>query len=254
MSDTIRVFSDAWKVMVGRLPAPTLKEGDGVVTYFGNVPLLFFNLSVVERPAATFAELRGLLKTAGERAAMCEHPSGVVLRSDWMPAGWEAILKELGLAPLFPLTGMECDALLPPRRPPAALEIRRVADAATARDLAVVNAHAYPLPEESMGCICNMRLYQADTFGFVGYAEGKPVTSAVSFPAAGTVYIALVATEPEAQGKGYAETVMRRAVTEGRRAMGTLRTTLHASDMGMPLYRSMGYAVGPKLILVGKPE
>ena len=64
---------------------------------------------------------------------------------------------------------------------------------------------------------------------------------AAAFPVNGTVYIALVATLPEEQGKGYAETVMRQAVAQGQEAMGTKRTTLHASDMGLPVYRRMGY-------------
>ena len=70
-------------------------------------------------------------------------------------------------------------------------------------------------------------------------------------PINGTVYVALVSTAPQQQGKGYAETVMRHAVAEGQRALGVTRSTLHASLMGHPVYQAMGYSSGPRLILVG---
>ena len=53
------------------------------------------------------------------------------------------------------------------------------------------------------------------------------------------------------QGKGYAEAVMRSAVIEGQQAMRSARTTLHATDMGLPVYRAMGYTAGPRLLFVG---
>ena len=121
------------------------------------------------------------------------------------------------------------------------MELRLVADEATARDLATINAHAYGMPVEMFECICNLHLWHADSFGYVGYVDGRAVTSAAAFPAGGTVYVALVATMPDAHGKGYAEAVMRRAVAAGQQEMGISRATLHASDAGRPLYQSMGY-------------
>jgi ribosomal protein S18 acetylase RimI-like enzyme len=122
------------------------------------------------------------------------------------------------------------------------------------RDLAELNAQAYHMPAEAFECIANMRLWHPDSYAYVGYLDGKPVSCAAALPVAGTVYIALVATLPEAQGKGYAETVMRQAVTQGQQAMGTKRTTLHASEMGFPVYRAMGYSTGPRLVLLGPAQ
>ena len=240
--------------MVGRLPSPTIQETDGVVSCFGNVPLIFLNISIVDRPATTRDELRAFLNTAARRAVTCKHPSGVLLREDWLPAGWEDLVKEAGLAPMVPMTGMEADELLPPRRPAADLDVRRVADDAMGRDLAELNAVAYHMPADAFDCIANMLLWHADSYAYVGYLSGKPVTCAAALPVEGTVYIALVATLPEAQGKGYAETVMRQAVAEGQQAMGTTRTTLHASDMGLPVYRAMGYRPGPRMVFLGPAQ
>ena len=237
--------------MVGRMPSPRIESAAGVTSCFGNVPLMFLNVSIVDRPAATSDDLRALLHTAAERSASCEYPSGVILREDWLPFQWEDLIAEAGLAVLIPMTGMEAAELLPPRRPAAQLEILRVANDALARDLAELNAHAYEMPIDAFECISNMRLWQADSYGYVGYLDGKPVACAAALPVAGTVYIALVATLPEVQGKGYAETVMRSAVIQGQQAMSSARTTLHATDMGLPVYRAMGYTAGPRLLFLG---
>jgi hypothetical protein len=128
MSDTVRLLAAAWKLMVERLPSPSIKEDNGIVSCFGNVPLIFLNLSIVGRPAETHDELRTFLDMAARHAAACEDPSSVVVREDWLPAGWENVVDEARLAPIVPLTGMETEELLPPRRPLANLDIRLVVD------------------------------------------------------------------------------------------------------------------------------
>lgn len=251
MKDTVRVLIDAWKLMAERFPSPMIEEADGVATCFGNVPLLFFNLWIQARPTATLDELRMMLATAAKRAAACQHASGGVLREDWMPVGWEELIKEAGLAPMLAMTGMEASKILPPRRPAPNLEIRRVVDDASARDLATLNATAYGMPVESFDCMANMRLWHDDSYACVGYAGGKAVSSAAALPVAGTVYIALVATAPDEQRKGYADAVMRQAIAQGQKIMGVETTTLHATDMGQPVYRAMGYTSGARFLLVG---
>jgi GNAT superfamily N-acetyltransferase len=251
MTDTVQVFTEAWKLMTSRFPDSRIEDGDDVVSCMGNVPLLFFNLWVQQRPAATVDELLALFTKAAERSAKCAYPAGGVLREDWLPSGWEGVAASCGLAPMMPMTGMETTQLLAPRRTAPELEIRRVTDAAVARDLATVNALAYGMSPEAFDCMSNMLLWQPDSYGFVGYANGRPVSTAAALPVAGTVYIALVATMPDAQGKGYADAVMRHAIGEGQRAMGIETTTLHATDAGQPVYRAMGYNAGARFILVG---
>ena len=121
---------------------------------------------------------------------------------------------------------------------------------ATARDLAMINAQAYEMPAQEWECMCNLQPWHDDSYGYVGYLDGKPVSSAAAMPIDGAMYIALVATLPEEHGKGYAEAVMRHAIEKGRARMGKRRLVLHASDMGQPLYRSMGFRAGCKISLL----
>ena len=60
----MRLFAEAWKLIVGRLSAHTIEEADGVISGFGNVPPIVLNISIVGRPAGTPHELFGLLNTA----------------------------------------------------------------------------------------------------------------------------------------------------------------------------------------------
>ncbi len=238
---SVHTLIEAWKLMVGRLPSGTFEHTNGLATILGHVALPFLNLSAHDRPLPDAAAVRQLLTEAQEKSAVCAFPSMYALCLDLAPKDWQAAAAELGLVPTMQLTGMEANEILPPRRPAPALELRRVSDEATARDLAKINAHAYTMPEDAFECICNLHLWHEDSYGYVGYVDGQPVTAAAALPVDNSVYIALVATEPGQHGKGYADTVMRHAIAEGQKSMGVTRTTLHASDMGAPVYRAMGY-------------
>ena len=249
--ENVRVFIEAWKLMVGRLPSATIEQTGGVATIFGHVPLPFFNVSLIDRPVANGSDLRSLLAVVKERAGTCQHGTLLGLCDAWLPADWERVAGEEGFALALNTTWMVAEGLLPPRRPAPALEFRRVLDETTARDLAMINGQAYGMPPELFECICNLHLWHEDSFGYVGYSGGRAVSAAAAFPVEGTVYIALVATLPEEHGKGYAEAVMRHAIEQGRRAIGVTRLTLHASDMGQPVYRAMGFEAGTKVMILG---
>jgi GNAT superfamily N-acetyltransferase len=253
-TEPIALFIETWRQMTARLPSPRFVDEDGVASCFSDVPNLFFNLWIQSRPATSEEEFRALLATGARRAAMSAFPSGGILRPNWSPARWEDIAKDAGLAPIVLMISMETDQLLEPRRPPARLDVRRDVDDNGARDLALLNARAYGMPPELWDCVSGMHFWPADCHAFVGYVGETPVSCAAALPINGTVYVALVATAPDRQGKGYAETVMRCAVAEGQRALGVTRTTLHASMMGHPLYQAMGYASGSQIVLVGPAQ
>ena len=217
---------------------------------FAHVPMSFLNLSIPDRPLEDAEDWRRALAVAKERAQACKYPSFVGLCEAWAPEGWERVAAEEGLALALHMTGMAADRLLPARRALPKLEFRRVLDETTARDLAMINAQAYQMPPAVFECLCNLHLWRSDSFGYVGYAGERAVTAASTFPVAGTLYVAFVATLPDAHGRGYAEAVMRQAIARGRQAMGRTRMTLHASEMGRPLYQAMGFEAGAKMMLL----
>lgn len=256
MSDeeTVEVLIEAWKLIVGRLPGAAIEHAKGVATMFAHVPLPFLNLSMPDSPLANAEELRGALSVVRERAKACQHGSLLALCEAWAPAEWEQVALEEGFAMALNMTGMAADHLLLPRRALPELAFRRVSNDTTARDLAMINAQAYGIPADLFECLCNLHLWHEDSYGYVGYTGGRAVTSAAAFPVCGTMYIALVATVPESHGKGYAEAVMRHAIEQASRAMGRVRMTLHASDVGRPVYRAMGFEAGARVMLLAPSD
>jgi len=252
--ETAALLIEAWKLLVGRLPGSKIDHAKGVATMFAHVPLPFLNISMPDCPLTDAEALRGALGLVRDRAKTCEHGSLLAMCEPWVPAEWEPVALEEGFAMALNMTGMAADHLLPPRRALPELAFRRVSDETTARDLAMINAHAYGIPAELFECMCNLYLWHADSFGYVGYAGGIPVTSAAAFPVAGTMYVAFVATVPEAHGKGYAEVVMRHAIAQAGQAMGSRRMTLHASDMGRPVYQAMGFEPGARVMLLAPAD
>jgi GNAT superfamily N-acetyltransferase len=247
--DNVGALIEAWASLVRRLAGHTVERLDGVATTFGHVPLSFLNLSTLDRPMADATDFRRALGVARERAKACEHPSMVAVCPNWAPPRWRSLMAEEGLEPVMNMTGMAAGALAPPRRGPPPMDCRLVSDLATATDIAVINAHAYGMPVELVDCICNLDLWTEGSFGVVGYVAGEAVTCTAAYLIGDMIYIALVATLPSAHGKGYAEAVMRRAIQYAQDAAGPKRIWLHASDMGRPLYASMGFETGAELPL-----
>jgi predicted acetyltransferase len=55
-------------------------------------------------------------------------------------------------------------------------------------------------------------------------------------------YVALVATDPAHQRRGYADATMRRALEVAAEQHGGAPSFLHATEAGRPVYERMGYA------------
>jgi ribosomal protein S18 acetylase RimI-like enzyme len=75
---------------------------------------------------------------------------------------------------------------------------------------------------------------------YLGYWEGKPVATAGLFCAAESAGIYHVATLPEARGRGIGTALTSALMAEGR-ARGYEVAVLIATDMGIPIYRRLGF-------------
>jgi len=244
--ELVDLFVDTWKMFAHRMPTGTVEERDGVVAALGNVPLPFLNACLQSEPVEDIESFRAWLATAKSMASK-DHDTIFPICEAWLPEGWEAELEGAGMMIGIESTGMATNELVPPKRPLPELDIRKVEDVEAATHVAALNAAAYDMPPELFDSVCNMNLWGEGTYGYVGYlADGTPVASSGTYPVNGTVYVALVATHPDHQRKGYAEAVMRRSVEEGMAGTGLTRTTLHSTEAGLSVYEAMGYRGGPR--------
>ncbi len=248
-ADNVASMIDAFGLMIRKIPGATVDETGGVSSFFAHVPLGFFNMSILNRPMRDEAEFRRALDLAGGRARACAYSSFIGLLHAWAPANADEIIAETGLAPALKVTGMAVDSLLPSRRAAPDLEYRLAGAANVAEDLGAINAAAYGMPAADFACVAEPGLWTEQSFGVVGYAAGRAVSATASFVVADIIYVAYVATLPDAYGRGYAEAVMRRSIAEAQAVAGPKRIWLHATEMGAPLYRSMGFEAGASLPL-----
>ena len=105
-----------------------------------------------------------------------------------------------------------------------------------------INGLAYGMDLEAGKAAIGSRTFWKDHFPVIGVADGKPVSSAAVMMVDGHRYVALVATDPGQQRRGFADATMRRALENAASAHGVAPTVLHATDAGRPVYERMGYS------------
>jgi GNAT superfamily N-acetyltransferase len=130
-------------------------------------------------------------------------------------------------------------------RPPAPLALTtdlRIIEAhgeSTLRDFDDAMIHGYPIPELAFPTdrITDERVLGGPMRYFVGYENGRPVACAAAYLGEREVGVYMVATLPGARGKGYGA-----AMTAATLAVAPeLPAVLQASDLGQPVYRTLGF-------------
>lgn len=139
-------------------------------------------------------------------------------------------------------TGMAADSLDQPARPLPEMEMRRVAAIETRRDFIRIASAVFHLPPPVARQIYDSeRYWDGHMAGWVGYAGGRAVSTAVTDASGGVVGLYSVATTRDQRRRGYGERIARLAVAEAQRESGYSRTILQSTAAGLSLYRRMGY-------------
>jgi ribosomal protein S18 acetylase RimI-like enzyme len=228
-----------------RFPGAALEELPGLTVALSGTSFAFLNLIAVSSPVRDAADLAERCRLAAERGKQAGVPFLLAVCEPWTgdPEAAREIVASAGFKPVLVNTGMVTDELLPPRRPfPTGLEIRRVNDEATRNAISDLNCMSYALPLELGRTTVAQECFWDDSYyAYVGFVDGEPVSCTMSAPVDGRLYVSWVATHPERRQKGYAEAVMRRSLEEAAAATGLRRTVLHATEMGFPVYKAMGY-------------
>jgi GNAT superfamily N-acetyltransferase len=76
-----------------------------------------------------------------------------------------------------------------------------------------LNSRAYAMPlEAGRDGLQGSALWKTGVFAYLGLRDGIPVSAAATVKTNDCLFLALVATAPEAQGKGFAEATVRKAL------------------------------------------
>lgn len=228
-----------------RYPHPRLARYEGVECAWACIEWPFLNATWFTAPVADRADLERRIRFAVDHARGLPHRWMLACCEEWLPPEVRAVATEIfawrGMREVVQLTGMAAEELAPTLYPVRDLEFRPVCDAATRRAIGEINAVSYGVPLEWGHEAADREAVWDGVFASVGYLDGQAVTCAATFLLEGVRYVAYVATLPEYRRRGYAEAVMRHSLDTAEQATGVRRSVLHASQMGRPVYETMGY-------------
>jgi ribosomal protein S18 acetylase RimI-like enzyme len=241
---SIRQFVGAWRVMCGASPGFRSASGDGIEFAFSGLPIGFFNAAVLTQDELSARALEEHGRAAQAWASGQDMPYLFVVTHDALQPGVDAVavLDRCGLGPMMPVTGMRAARIAPPARVPDGLELVVPADDAGCAAVLDANSLAYGIDLEAAKAVLGKPAFWRDHVPVLGRVDGQTACSAAVLAVDGHRYVALVATDPARQRRGFAEAAMRRALELAAAAHGERPTVLHATDAGRPVYARMGYA------------
>ncbi|WP_019876785.1 GNAT family N-acetyltransferase [Sporichthya polymorpha] len=135
-------------------------------------------------------------------------------------------------------------------RPPVpdGLTIVEATDAATLADALTVLGEGFGFPADGSPA-GDPRVLGGPVRVWVGYADGRAVSTAAARLGHGIVDVEAVATLPDCQGRGYGEAL----TWEATLADSSLPAVLYSSDAGRAIYERMGYLPLFRLTLWHRP-
>ena len=247
MSDGIALsisqFIDAWRLFGQAWPGSRIESTAGADYVFTGLPIPFFNVAILTgrqlSGAALAAQGHGATRWASDKGA----PWLLIVTHEALEPGIDAaaVLDGCGLAPLLPMTGMIAQVVAPATRVPDSLQLDEPRDDEGCTALIDINSAAYGMDLSASRPAYGSRAFWAGHVAVLGRADGAAATSAAVLMAGGYRYVAMVATDPVHQKRGFAEAAMRRALTIAEERHGPRPTFLHATDAGRPIYARMGY-------------
>jgi GNAT superfamily N-acetyltransferase len=235
---------NAWRLMCAPAAGRAIEDGGEVFFAFSGLPIPFFNIAVINGRDLSGEALRSLAATAQAWSADKRVPWFLLVTHERLLPGVDAtaILGDCGLAPALPATGMLAQRVAPAVRQPEGLRLGVPQDDAGCAALLDVNALAYAMPLDDAKPVLGRRDFWQGHFPVLGMAGETPACCAAVLMVDGHRYVALVATDPAQQRRGYADAAMRHALEAAAEVHGELPTVLHATDAGRPVYERMGYA------------
>jgi ribosomal protein S18 acetylase RimI-like enzyme len=133
-------------------------------------------------------------------------------------------------------------ALRPPERALPAIECRPVADQPARDAFAAITSVCFDIPYGvSQAVYQTERAWRGTYRGYVGFAQGKPVSIVAIVAAEGILGVYSLATSPEHRRCGYGEALLRAAVAAESARTGPAPVVLQSTETGYRLYRRLGF-------------
>lgn len=224
-----------------------IRDLPGVSLIFCGLNYAAFNAALQARPIESDAhELGRLIDVSAQHFDARSLRWTYWLCNDFLqqPLRREAlrVFKRHGLRHLTEAPGMYADRLTPATRSLPPLEVRPVGDEPTRAAFAEVMSTAFEIPHSvSMSVYGAERAWRGTFQGYVGYSNGRAVTTAAAVITNDVIGLYSVATLPQHRRLGFAEAIMRQVIRQAQETRGVSRSVLQATASGLSLYEAMGY-------------
>jgi len=240
---SISQIRDAWRIFCAACPDTASGTAEGIEFLFSGLPVAFFNVALLTTDETTTTRLDAAAAAAREWASPRGVPWLFLVTHQTLAPGVDAdaVLHARGLVPVLVLTGMVAEHV-PRASVPAGLRVDVPHDEIGYGSILDINGAAYGENLDACKPSFARPAFWAGHVPVVGVADGQPVTCAAVLMAGGYRYVAMVATDPSAQRRGYAAAAMLHALEVAARTHGWRPSFLHATAAGKPIYERMGYA------------
>jgi GNAT superfamily N-acetyltransferase len=244
--ESVQQLADTWRTFVLDRGTGDVADPPGMAIRWADSRFPFWNCITFTDQGCNSRLLDERLAEAAAYMRGKSQPGLIWLFDDLLDPraqmGLDAAAERAGLGLSFPGFGMAGD-MLPVAEPShPKLDFVRVTTEDELMAFADLNSRAYAMPLEcGRDGLSGSMLWKSGMYTYLGLENGVPISAAATVATGNCLFLALVATAPEAQRKGYGEATVRKALFEGGRATGLTRTVLHATLAGAPVYERIGY-------------
>lgn len=244
--ESVEQLAGVWEAIVKDRGSGEVRDLPGVAVRWSDTRFAFFNTITLTDVAPPRPILRNQLKQAADIMAGKSKPGFLWIFEELLDPESRLELESMANKAELDCAFYGCSMAgeVAPTRDPhhPELEFVRVRDNDRVRDLFDLNALAYDMPiEDVRDGMHNSHIWHEKAISYIATRNGVPVSTATVVEHRGCLFLALVATAPDQQRRGFAEAACRKALYEGWKVTGLRRSVLHATQAGAPVYERIGY-------------
>jgi ribosomal protein S18 acetylase RimI-like enzyme len=235
ITDTWKIFVSTWQGYAQRFPCGAQPTHPEMEIAFAGIAVPLFNLAFPKTKAElSREEFECLVSEFGKILEPRGVPGFMFLRTG-------QVEKDPGIEAMFRMPGMVAGELSPAKRALGEFEIREVAGAAMAEEIAHLNVVSHEMALKDVAELTCAGLWGGPNHGFLLYENGQAVAGGSASFVERISYIGWMATLPEYRGRGYAEALLRHMDAFMKQGYGVKETVLHATEMGRAVYERTGF-------------
>ena len=232
--------------------AGQVRVSEGVEMIYSGLDYGVFNIALLSRPVVSERDLASILGTAGrfyhERKSRWSFWACEDLLDPTARRHSREIFTETGMRPISHAPGMLVPALSAPVRPLPELECFAVDTPALRAAFTGLTVTCFDIPMAVARAVYEPESAWRGAYrGFVGMANGSPVSIVALVRAGGVLGVYSLGTAPQHRHKGYGEAMLRAAVSQEQAALPARENVteepleLESTEAGYRLYRRLGF-------------